>query len=359
MKKLLVPILLLILSVLAAETFPLPVGEFAPRSYTAFRTVEGIKVDGSLDDIDWQLAPPTELFTDIEGDLKPAPHLDTWVKMLWDASGLYIGAWLEEPHIWASLTERDAVIFYDNDFEVFLDPNGDTHEYYELEINALGTLWDLFILKPYRDAHSPLNGWDIKGASFAIGIDGTLNDPSDLDSGWSVEMFLPWPAFEEFAHVPCPPRDGDYWRLNFSRVQWDTEWLDGNYTKVPGMPERNWVWSPQGLIAMHYPERWGYLFFSAAPAGSADPGFSPSASEREKEYLRQIYYLQKQYFMDQGRSPGNLRQLGVRPYLRDGKKVKPRLETTSAGFDLTLPGKGGSPDWIIREDGRIWSKPVK
>ena len=48
MKKLLVPILLLILSVLAAETFPLPVGEFAPRSYTAFRTVEGIKVDGSL-----------------------------------------------------------------------------------------------------------------------------------------------------------------------------------------------------------------------------------------------------------------------------------------------------------------------
>ena len=52
MKKLLVPILLLILSVLAAETFPLPVGEFAPRSYTAFRTVEGIKVDDSLNDID-------------------------------------------------------------------------------------------------------------------------------------------------------------------------------------------------------------------------------------------------------------------------------------------------------------------
>ena len=59
MKKLLVPILLLILSVLAAETFPLPVGEFAPRSYTAFRTVEGIKVDGSLDDIDWEASTIT------------------------------------------------------------------------------------------------------------------------------------------------------------------------------------------------------------------------------------------------------------------------------------------------------------
>lgn len=356
MKRILVFVISLACATLAADTFPVPVGEFNPLSYTAFRVVEGISVDGSLDEPDWQLTLPTELFTDIEGELKTAPYLDTWAKMLWDDSGLYIAAELEEPHIWAKLTERDAVIFYDNDFEVFLDPDGDTHEYYELEINALGTLWDLFILKPYRDAHTSLNGWDIKGARFAIGIDGTINDPNDLDRCWRVEMFLPWSAFAEFAHVPCPPVAGNFWRLNFSRVQWETQWLDGKYAKITGLPEHNWVWSPQGLIAMHYPERWGYVLFSAKPAGSDDPGFALPEAELEKEYLRQLYYLQKQYFMDHGRWAKSLRQLGAKPYLRGGKKVKPVLETTSAGFDLTLPGRNDAPGWSIREDGLIWSR---
>ena len=59
------------------------------------------------------------------------------------------------------MTERDSVIFRDNDFEVFIDPDGDTHAYYELEINALGTVWDLLLLKPYRDGGPAINGWDI------------------------------------------------------------------------------------------------------------------------------------------------------------------------------------------------------
>ena len=56
--------------------------------------------------------------------------------MLWDDQFFYVGAELEEPHVWATLTERDSVIFHDNDFEVFIDPDGDTHLYYELEMNA-------------------------------------------------------------------------------------------------------------------------------------------------------------------------------------------------------------------------------
>ena len=57
---------------------------------------------------------------------------------------------MEEPHVWGTLTKHDSVIFHDNDFEVFIDPNGDTLEYYEFEINALNTGWDLFLDKPYR-----------------------------------------------------------------------------------------------------------------------------------------------------------------------------------------------------------------
>ena len=79
------------------------------------------------------------------GRREAAPALPTRVKMLWDDTFFYVGAELEEPHVWATLTEHDSVIFHDNDFEVFIDPDGDNHEYYEFEINALSTFWDLFL----------------------------------------------------------------------------------------------------------------------------------------------------------------------------------------------------------------------
>jgi len=78
--------------------------------------------------------------------------------MLWDDTYFYVAAQLEEPDVWATLTQRDTVIFYDNDFEVFIDPDGDTHNYYELEVNAFGTLWDLMLLTPYRDGGPAIDG---------------------------------------------------------------------------------------------------------------------------------------------------------------------------------------------------------
>jgi hypothetical protein len=136
---------------------------------------------------------------------------------------LYIAAELEEPQLWATLTERDSIVFHDNDFEVFLNPTGDNHRYYEIEINALNTIFDLFLPKPYRDGGPADHGWDVKGLISAVHIDGTLNDPRDTDRGWSVELAFPWSAFDRHGGAKRPPRDGDQWRINFSRVQWDLD----------------------------------------------------------------------------------------------------------------------------------------
>ena len=59
--------------------------------------------------------------------------------MLWDETNLYIAAELTETHIWSTLTRHDTIVFLDNDFEVFIDPDNDTHHYFEIEINAAGT----------------------------------------------------------------------------------------------------------------------------------------------------------------------------------------------------------------------------
>jgi hypothetical protein len=256
-----------VFSLTVLGTAPLPQMLPHPKGYVAYRAQSPVTIDGRLDDGPWQNAPWSEVFVDIEGDAKPRPRHQTRAKMLWDATYLYIGAELVEPHLWATLTEHDSVIFRDNDFEVFIDPNGDNHEYYELEINALNTTWDLFLPKPYKDDGKAMDAWEIAGLKTAVHLDGTLNDARDTDRAWSVELALPWKVLGQQARRPAPPRDGDQWRINFSRVQWPFE-IDGRaYRKPQGAKENNWVWSPQSVVDMHRPERWGYVQFSAQSSG--------------------------------------------------------------------------------------------
>jgi len=235
-------------------------------------------IDGALGDAAWRGVPWSDLFVDIEGDRRPAPALRTRMKLAWDDRYLYVAGILEEPHVWATLTERDAVIFHDDDFEIFIDPDGDRNAYYELEINALGTVWDLFLVRPYRDGGPALHGWDIAGLRSAVAVDGTLNDPADVDRGWSVELAMPWTALSEAAPGRRAPRPGETWRINFSRVDWDMDVIEGRYVKRTdpstgkALAEHNWVWTPQGAVDMHRPEHWGFVTFSdEVAAGGAGP----------------------------------------------------------------------------------------
>lgn len=231
-----------------------------PLRYECLRAPAPVSIDGKLDDTAWANAPWTTDFVDIEGDRKPRPRFRTRAKMLWDDTYFYVAAEMEEPHVWATLTEHDSVIFRDNDFEVFLNPTGDGLQYFEFEINALNTGWDLYLAKPYKKQGKADNSWEIPGLKTAVAVQGTLNNPSDTDRGWTVEIAFPWSAFASRAPVKRP-QPGDTWRVNFSRVQWRVEVKNGKYEKVPGLKEDNWVWSPQGLIDMHVPEMWGYVRF--------------------------------------------------------------------------------------------------
>jgi hypothetical protein len=277
-----------------------------PQTYVAIRTTSPINIDGKLDDPAWQNAPWTNDFVDIEGDAQPKPTYRTRAKMLWDDEYLYVGVEIEEPHVWGTLTERDCIIFEDNDFEVFIDPDADNHEYYEFEINALGTYWDLLLTRPYKDGGVAVTQWDMKGLKCAVSIDGTLNDASDIDRGWSAEIAFPWTALKECARRPTPPEDGDQWRINFSRVEWDVTIEDGQYKKVPNRPEHNWVWSPQGVINMHCPETWAIVQFS----NSMVP-FKPDPTIEPRLMLAQVYYAQKEYRKANGRYAAGIKELNL------------------------------------------------
>jgi len=336
---------------LPAGEFPVPEIPFEPESYICFRVEEPLLLDGRIDEDSWKAAPWSQDFVDIEGHLKPKPHHLTRVKMLWDDQYLYIGAELDEPHIWATLKKRDSIIFYDNDFEVFIDPDGDTHNYYELEVNAMGTEWDLLLLKPYRDqGRVAVDSWDIAGLKTAIHIDGSLNDPSDVDQGWSLELAIPWQVLEECA-TSFHPADGDQWRINFSRVQWDTEVVNGDYVKLD-QPEHNWVWSPQGLINMHYPERWGFVQFSTElPSKSSQVVFNMETQELAAvQLLRQFYYRQRQYNEDHGQWAQEIDKLHHPGY---EKFNAIELRPTHTGYEASIRLTDGTRH-LINHTGRSW-----
>ena len=274
--------------------------------------------------------------------------------MLWDDQYFYIGAQLDEPHVWGTLTAHDAVIFQDNDFEIFIDPDGDNHEYYEIEINALNTEWDLFLGKPYRDGGPAVNAWEIPGLKTAVHVDGTLNDARDTDRFWSVEFAIPWKALAKYAHRPAPPHDGDQWRIDFSRVEWQHEVREGKDHKVPGTHEDNWVWSPQGVVDMHRPETWGFVQFSTAQPGSVS--FHPDPAGPVRNRLIEVYQAQKQCHDKSKRWADKVSELDL-PALPKGSPELPiTLRSTPEGYEagITFTPEGGTPQtWTIRQDSRI------
>jgi hypothetical protein len=341
------------------QAFPEPRIPFAPPHYICYRTPAPPAIDGRLDEPAWNTAAWTSDFVDIEGPLKPKPRFRTRAKLLWDAANLYIGAELEEPDVWATLTARDSVIFLDNDFELFIDTRGDTHCYYELELNALGTEWDLLLVKPYRDGGPAIHAWDIAGLKSRVAVDGTINHPGDKDRGWTVELALPLEVLKEAREGKKPPVPGDQWRLNFSRVEYRVDVVDGKYVKVkdPGtgkpLPEDNWTWAPQGVVNIHYPEMWGWLQFSGRNAGEGQEEFARQPEEAAKWALRQVYYKQKTNFLNHAAYADKFSDLGLGEMKVDGYDWPPRIRTAFNLWEAVLDGVDGRESVFITSDGRV------
>ena len=368
MQTRLIAILALLLLVLPhpASGFPIPTWMGAARNYVCQRVAAPPTIDGKLDDKAWAEVTWSQQFVDIEGHLKPAPNHETVCAMLWDDDYFYIAARMVEPHVNAILTQRDAVIYHDNDFEVFIDPDGDNHLYYELEINALNTVWDLLLVKPYRDGAPAVNAWDIQGLRTAVHVDGTLNDPSDVDSGWSVEIAIPWQVLGQCAGRPSPPQAGNIWRVNFSRVQWQYDIVSNGYEKTidpktgKTYPEHNWVWSPQGLIAMHCPENWGeVLFVGPDYDGDAEQAINTStehASINIARALMDVYYAQKQHYEDFGEFAPTQNVL-EKKYGLLLKEWEFEMEATPGRFMAKLNTPAGV--MTVNEEGRLIRDPLQ
>lgn len=254
------------------------------HDYIAYRTDENITIDGDLNKPVWLKARKSQRFVDMaSGD---PGFYDTRMACTWNDDFLYIGFWVEEPFVAAELKNRGDTLFKENDIELFID-GGDC--YYELELNAIGTIYEMFFI--WRDAYkrgsrfdvpefdlidrnaysfagdfdrNPDSFWDgthKRGARWAfrdwefprlevaVQVQGTLNDNSDVDDGWTAELALPWSSMEWLRNDrSLPPKDGDVWGMFFGRFQK----LMNAGQEI--QPHPAWVLKPHGKYDTHQPE---------------------------------------------------------------------------------------------------------
>jgi len=309
------------------------------ESYVIYKTYSKIEIDGKANEDSWKQVAWTSDFRDIEGGNKKEPQYRTRVKMLWDDENLYLFAEMAEPHIWAYYDTHDQIVYHENDFEVFIDPNQDTHEYFEIEINAQNTVFDLFMTKPYRNGGIPLITWDVKNMENAVFIDGTLNEPADTDKKWTIEMAIPFASLRLGVRTRLP-EEGTIWKLNFSRVQWQTDIEEGKYKRKRDeqtgrlLPEDNWVWSPVGVINMHYPEKWGLVYFSENDPNINKVTFELPEEERLADYLWLLYYKQRKYRSENKMYASGLQELNFPENPEPGINVS--MQSTDVQFSASL-----------------------
>lgn len=245
--------------------------------------------DGRALSPQWAGAPRTPRFVDMATGA-PAP-MDTTASILWDETALYIAFWAQEPDLTATMTERDALLFFENDLEIFID-GGDS--YYELELNAAGTIYEVFYIwrdaytkgsrwdQPRFDVHHPRvhsfggdyardrhNFWtgahprgprwayldyDLPGLSVQVALEGTLNDPRDTDHGWTAEITIPWASLADLAGGrSLPPRDGDVWGIFMGRFQ--------QIAARSGAATAGWSAHAFGVADTHVPECFTQVVF--------------------------------------------------------------------------------------------------
>ncbi len=256
-----------VLNYLASSTPPPPKRAIVPH------TVAPPIIDGKLDDAVWQNAATVHLQWRFNPANAPAligltPTVRTTARLLWDNQFLYVGFECEDPDIWSVYTQRDAYVWEGEAVEVYLDPPGRGQNYKEIDLNPLGALIDLNTpeAKDGNPGDVEENArWNANGLRWATFVNGTVNDRTDRDTGWTAELAIP---LKEVLPEGEQVYVGDTWRAQFYRIERPKDSTDATAEFQ--------AWSPTDTF--HRPGRFGTITFADSPRRVNFASYRPGSS---------------------------------------------------------------------------------
>lgn len=147
-----------------------------------------IKIDGELNEKEWSFADSIIL-----NDSKKRSVVQATVRVLWSEDNLYISFLVHDQDIRANQTVLDhPKLFLDDMVEFLIDTENDKNSCWGMDdfiyhINVLGQK------KDDRGTDSCLSDSKWNGvAKYAVKVIGTINEPLDIDTGYIVEVGIPW-----------------------------------------------------------------------------------------------------------------------------------------------------------------------
>jgi Carbohydrate family 9 binding domain-like len=220
-------------------------------TYVCRRATEAIVIDGKLDEPSWQKAEPTRAFV-FPWPGQPGDKQRTVAQLVWDDDALYVAYTCSDGDITATFEARDDPVYKDDCVEIFINPApAKSRFYYGFEMNARGVMYDYFNAWPT----CLVSQFDLPGYELATTLEGTLNDSSDHDTRWCLEVKIPFAGLGGLA-PKFPPDEGVRWRIQMNR--WDG-------TEKRALSE----WTPSGkkVPDPHRPAGFGVLEFTADQVG--------------------------------------------------------------------------------------------
>ncbi len=217
--------LFLFLSIIcnAQEKKKLSLGE--QPVFKVSKATTSIIVDGKQEEEVWDKTEARELNYFYKID-KSTDKQKTTFKMLWDEENLYVFFKCEDQYITARETKRDGQPYFDDCAELFLitvPDSLDTHFGFELNLNKASNDF-IYFNDYYKNEHAVFKNYNPK-FKVEITYDGTINNNTDIDKGWTMEMAIPLSEFGALGKLK-EVKTGNRWA--FLAIRQDRNDLEGN-----------------------------------------------------------------------------------------------------------------------------------
>ncbi|MCW3805441.1 hypothetical protein [Plebeiibacterium marinum] len=327
---------------------------FSPKTYILHHLSKAPVIDGKNTDSEWDSCQWTSDFVSEISGKNDNSSLSTKLKMGLFNDTIYLLAKLNESHIWGMDFPKGFPRIEDNYFQVCIDCNNNEHEYHTIKINALGiTSCHHCNINDSLSSHPscPFNNLNINASVY---IEGTANNPKDIDRYWQAELAIPY----KFKNTN---RTYDYLKMNFTRNRWQYTIVDGMYKKILNSETgktyegEKWQWAYMWENPISDVELWGEVH--------------PNKENLENKHflmartikweLRNVYYAQKLHYEKHKRFAHKIAGLKDVGFDLSALKFRPDIKANKNHFTAIITNFDTKRIWIIDDSGRIKSETYK